>query len=175
MDYTTARDELEIMLQISVDPVLTDVDVDLLMQRARRADAAGNSSLNVSTAATWVASTAYVYGDVIAAAGRWWMCCVAGTSGTTTPSWPDITGEPPGVSRVHDNDVRWVDNGGPWAETYDLRAAAYQGWRLKASKASGRFDFVTDGQDFKRSMTYAQCMEMAASFKPRRLFSAEAR
>lgn len=175
MDEATARAELELLVQVSVEPALTDDDLDVLLSRARRFDNAGNSPTNVATAPTWAAATGYVAGDVIQAAGRWWRCVIAGTSAATAPSWPDLTDRALTEQWVTDGDVTWVDNGGPWAPTWDLRAAARAGWTMRAGKASAMYDFTTDGQTFRRSMTFAQCMEMANQFRPRGLGSVQAR
>ena len=167
MDETAARTRLESMIDPDVDPVLTFDEVDVLLDDARRVDSAGNRPSNVATAASWVAATAYVARDVVQESGRWWRCEVAGTSGATEPEWPDLTGRPVGATQVVDNDVVWVDNGGPWSPTWDLRSAAFEGWMRKAGKAAGRFNFQTDGQSFERGMTHAQCIAMADQYRRR--------
>lgn len=47
-----------------------------------------------------------------------------------------------------------------WTPTYSTvgcyRAIA-EGWTIKAGKAVGRFDFTTDGQQFRRSQTLDHC------------------
>jgi hypothetical protein len=48
-----------------------------------------------------------------------------------------------------------------WTPTYDLAAAAAEGWRRKAGKAAAMFNFAEDGQQFQRSQVYAQCVSMA--------------
>jgi len=48
-----------------------------------------------------------------------------------------------------------------WTPTWDLNAAAAEGWRWKAAKAAADFDFSEDGQSFKRSQMVAACERMA--------------
>lgn len=45
-----------------------------------------------------------------------------------------------------------------WAPTWDLNAAAAEGWLRKASKAVSRFSFSEDGQRFERAQIYAHCI-----------------
>jgi hypothetical protein len=48
-----------------------------------------------------------------------------------------------------------------WTPTYNLNAAIARGWRIKAGKVAGKFDFSTDGQAFSRSQQHQMCLEMA--------------
>lgn len=52
-----------------------------------------------------------------------------------------------------------------WTPTWDLRAAAAEGWRRKAGKVAGDYTFSTDGQSFSRSDMYAHCMEMSKQYR----------
>lgn len=52
-----------------------------------------------------------------------------------------------------------------WTATYDLQAAAADGWEIRAGRAAGAIDFGEDGQRFNRSQLYAQCMAMAALYR----------
>jgi hypothetical protein len=65
----------------------------------------------------------------------------------------DVNGLPP-------SDANWVP-------TWDLNAAAAEGWRWKASAVSGNFDFETDGQSFDRSQVEANCLTMATQYANR--------
>ena len=174
MDEAAARAELEIMVQADIDPVLTEVDVDTLMARARRVDRAGNSPRNVTTADAWAASTGYLAGDVIVVDGRWWRCLVPGTSAATEPTWPLFARQPVTETRVADGDVLWVDNGLQWEPTYDLHAAARMGWRLKAGKVANAYSFQTDGQTFQRQQMIQHCLAMAEQHRPRGVGSVRA-
>ena len=55
-----------------------------------------------------------------------------------------------------DADGRYRDNPA-WEPTWDLNAAAAEGWARKASKAANAFNFAEDGQRFDRSQIYAHC------------------
>lgn len=48
-----------------------------------------------------------------------------------------------------------------WTPTWDLNAAAAEGWRWKAGRASALFNFAEDGQRFDRAQLYAHCVAMA--------------
>ncbi len=56
-----------------------------------------------------------------------------------------------------------------WEATYDLNAAAAEGWRWKAAKVTGAFDFVSDGQRFDRSQQHAMCLQMSDHYRRRLL------
>lgn len=51
-----------------------------------------------------------------------------------------------------------------WAPTYALRAAAAEGWRMKAGKASSQFAFSEDGQSFQPQQVIEHCLKMAAHY-----------
>lgn len=51
-----------------------------------------------------------------------------------------------------------------WIPTYDLNAAAAEGWRRKAGKVSGSNDFSVDGDSYSDSQQHAMCLEMARSY-----------
>lgn len=52
-----------------------------------------------------------------------------------------------------------------WTPTYDLNAAAAEGWRWKAAKVAGKFDVSTDGQAVSRSQMVAHCQQMADQYR----------
>jgi hypothetical protein len=54
-----------------------------------------------------------------------------------------------------------------WVETYDVNAAAAEGWRWKAGKVAGAFTFSTDGQSFQRAQIYAHCLKQAQLYATR--------
>lgn len=54
-----------------------------------------------------------------------------------------------------------------WTGTYDLNAAAAEGWRWKAGKVAGSFTFASDGQTFNRADMVKACQEMARTFRDR--------
>ena len=51
-----------------------------------------------------------------------------------------------------------------WVPTYDLNRAAVEGWRWKAAKLIGAYDFQADGASYSRSQMLAHCEKMAAQY-----------
>jgi hypothetical protein len=179
MDETEARQRLERMVSVSSEPALTTPEVDDLLAAARRIDPQCNAPTNVDTAPEWAPATAYLIGDVVTAdpaVGRWWRCTAAGTSAAAQPVWPDLSTSPgPYGARISDGPVLvWEDAGTAWSPTWDLHAAAAEGWELKASKAAGRFDFTTDGQTFRRGQIISHCQQMARTHRRRVMVNAPA-
>ncbi len=58
-----------------------------------------------------------------------------------------------------------------WTPTWDLDAAAAEGWRRKAGIAASRFNFAEDDQRFDRSQIYAQCLSQAEQYARRSMGS----
>ena len=54
-----------------------------------------------------------------------------------------------------------------YVTTWDLNAAAAEGWRWKAAQVANRFDFGADGQTFSRSDFLKHCLEMADRYSKR--------
>lgn len=54
-----------------------------------------------------------------------------------------------------------------WEPTWDLDAAAAEGWRRKAGIAANRFNFAEDGQRFERAQIYAHCLQQAEQYARR--------
>ena len=59
-----------------------------------------------------------------------------------------------------------------WTPTYDLNRGAAEGWRWKAAKLAGDYDFSADGATFSRSQARAHCVDMALHYTHRILSSA---
>lgn len=51
-----------------------------------------------------------------------------------------------------------------YEETWDLRAAAAEGWRWKAARCVTHFDFSADGSSLSKSQVLAHCLQMAAEY-----------
>lgn len=65
-------------------------------------------------------------------------------------------------------DAHGVAPGGAgWAPGWDLNRAALEGWRWKAAKAAGSFDFQADGANYNRSQVLAQCEKMILQYQRR--------
>lgn len=162
MDEATARTRIESMTAWDSEPKLTADQVDLLVAFARRSD----TSFRWATDDTdWAAATVYVLAErraPVSRNGHIYTITTAGTSGANEPLWPTTTG-----STVVDGTVTWTEAGTSWAPTYDLNAAAAEGWRWKAATVAGQFNFGTDQQTFDRTGKHAQCLAMAEHYQKR--------
>lgn len=159
MDAVQARTALEAMVAWDSSPVLSVAEVTDLLTLARRSDASGTPA----TIPTWQASQRYIKDQFVkptVANGHRYKVAEDGTSGTAEPAWPTIEG-----GTVTDGDIVWREDGSDtWVPTWDLNTAAAEGWRRKAAKVAGAFDFSTDGQSFSRSRMHAHCLEMARMY-----------
>jgi hypothetical protein len=54
-----------------------------------------------------------------------------------------------------------------WTPTYDLNAAAAEGWRWKAGSAAGQYDWTSTLQAFKPSQVVAMCQAQAKLYAAR--------
>jgi hypothetical protein len=169
MDEATARTQLETLVDADADPSLTSSEVSAILDRARRPDRAGNPITNVAAnVGAWEASTVYAVGDVVTPVdvnGRYWMCVTPGRTYPTEPTWSDTKRLAPFSIGVLDNEVRWTYAGTEWTPSWDINAAAAEGWRIKAGKVAGRYNFTTDGQQFARAQMIAHCRHMERMFR----------
>lgn len=160
MDAAVARARLERMVQYDVAPVLTTAEIDDLMLLALRTDANGYTPYSI-----WAASTIYTaqaYRVPTVSNGHQYIVTTAGTSGSSEPTWPTTSGE-----TVTDGSVVWTERGQYlYTATYDLKAAAAEGWRWKAAKVVSEYNVATGGgTSFQRAQKYEHCMAMARSFQ----------
>lgn len=51
-----------------------------------------------------------------------------------------------------------------WDPTYDLNAAAAEGWRMKAGKVAGDFNFSADNASYSKADVLAHCLEMQTKY-----------
>lgn len=177
MDEATARQRLESLVAADQAPTLTIDEVDQLLDVARVPDLAGNSPANTATTPAWTAGTEVLPGTIRRGGTRYWRALNGGTTGSSEPGWPELgpattdpylpsftPGQRSGLTLL-DGSIVWEEFGTTWAPTFDLNAAAAEGWRIKAGKAAGGFDFAEDGQSFSRSQIVAHCRAMADTFK----------
>jgi hypothetical protein len=54
-----------------------------------------------------------------------------------------------------------------WVPSFDLNAAAAEGWRLKAGMVAGDFNFSADGASYSKADVLAHCLEMEAKYASR--------
>lgn len=64
---------------------------------------------------------------------------------------------------IRDTDGRAPTDDG-WEPTYALNAAAAEGWRQKAARVAGDFDFSADGATFSKGDVLAHCLDMEAHY-----------
>lgn len=62
-----------------------------------------------------------------------------------------------GVAARADEDGLYRGETG-WVETWDVNAAAAEGWLRKAGRAASNFNFAEDSQRFDRAQIYQHCM-----------------
>jgi hypothetical protein len=62
-------------------------------------------------------------------------------------------------------------DGDAWTPSWDLDAAAAEGWNRKAGMAANRFNFGEDGQTFQRAQVYANCVKQAEIYARRSMGS----
>lgn len=67
--------------------------------------------------------------------------------------------------RPDEDDNDYADS--EWTPTWDLNAAAAEGWRRKAGYAASRFNFAEDSQRFDRAQIYAHCLQQAEQYARR--------
>jgi len=156
-----ARARLESMLQWSSVPALSSGEVDRLMVMARRVD---RYDVEADLYMTWTAALVLVVGDLVVPRvrnGHYYRVTVSdGAAGATEPTWPTSSG-----AAVTADGVTYTEAGSaPWEGTWDLNAAAAEGWRWKAGKVAGNFTFSTDNQSFDRVQVKDACLEMARMY-----------
>jgi hypothetical protein len=147
---------------------------DALAKLTRMTQATSNPSIEADLedileecqlASLWVTATAYAVGDVVqpnTPNGHRYTCIAAGTSGATEPAFD--TGRDSETS--DGDDLVWQESGTDYACLWDLRAAAYEGWLLKAAKVSNDIDFSSQGTKFSQSQAYDMCLRQAQKFTP---------
>lgn len=143
------------MVRDGDEPTLTTAEVSDLLLGARRPDGYG---IDADPYTTWAASLVVAVGDLIVPTtrnGHYYRVTVTdGTAGTTEPTWPTTSG-----GTVTADGVTYTEVGAAsWTPTWDLNAAAAEGWLWKAGKVAGSFSFSSDGQTFNRSEMHAMCL-----------------
>lgn len=163
----TARTRLEGMLQWQSVPALTSAEVDTLFDLSKRRDSYGTEPDDYLD---WKAATAYAVGALRVPTTRngfvYKVQSVSGTgtSGATEPVWPLVIGETV-TDNAGANQIVWVcEKGAPWIPTYDLRAAACEGWSWKAGKVASDFDVKAGSITAFRNQVAKTCMENAKKY-----------
>lgn len=168
MDAVAALARLSSLVAAADVPTLSDEDLDDLLDAARRPDCLGVSPRCTSAAPEWTATTAIGVRSIIRQGtdpDRWWIAETTGVTGATEPEWPALTGLMcVGTSRLLDGDVIWRDAGPEWSPTWDLPAAAAEGWRRKAGKVAADVTVQTGDQTLRSEQLIANCLRMAAVY-----------
>jgi hypothetical protein len=80
-------------------------------------------------------------------------------TGATEPVW-SLSGT------VTDGDLTWeLWDTAPWTPTWSLNAGAARGWRLKAGKAAGRYNFSAGTDRFDVNQVVENCLKMAKQYE----------
>lgn len=157
-----ARARLERMVAATVPPTLSSDEITDLLVIGRRASANG---LSFEDDTPWVASMALAVGDYVVptvrTGFRYLVTVSDGAAGLVEPTWPTTDG----TTVTLDGITYSTDETGAWVPTYDLNAAAAEGWRWKAGKIANAFEASADQQTFKRDQQFEHCMKMAAMFE----------
>lgn len=163
MTEAEARALIESMTAWDSAPSLSSAQVTLLVRGARRVDADG---VEPTLYDEWAASAAYAVGDKVVPTVRnghvYEVTVSDGAAGATEPAWPTADG-----ATVVLDGVTYTEAGSEWTGTYDLNAAAAEGWRWKAGKVAGDFTFGSDGQTFNRADMVKACELMARTYRNR--------
>lgn len=158
MDAALARARLERMVAHDQAPTLSSAEIDDLLLMAQRPDADGYVPYSA-----WRASTVYTqwqYRIPTVNNGHYYTVTTAGTSAASEPVWPTASG-----ATVVDGGVTWRESGSYlWTPTYNLKAAAAEGWRLKAGKVASHYAISADGASAQRQQMYEHCLRMAEQF-----------
>lgn len=122
---------------------------------------------------TWAASYVYAVGDRVVPTtptGRVYEARVAGTSGTTQPSFPVYPAYQVRGFSLEDGTSNpalvWVDAGTINVERYDVRTSTRQAWLIKASRVAADIDAKEGTSDVKMSQLMQHCLLMADKFRP---------
>lgn len=99
--------------------------------------------------------------DTAAARARLERMVAAGETPTLTKGDVD---DLMAMAQRPDADGLTVDSDG-WTPTYDLAAAAAEGWRWKAAKAAAQVDFSADGASVSMSKLRDACIAMAEQYE----------
>lgn len=177
MTEDEARDQLRRMVASDTFPTLDGYELSDLLRLARRPDHFGVLDVGVPARdgtvryaadgeyPVWAPGTAYAAGALVVPRrrnGKVYSCTVPGTSGSDDPGFPT-------TGTVTDGGVTWtaVPQAVVWLPTYDLNAAAAEGWRWKAGKTSDAIAFASQGDNYSADQLHAHCLEMARYYDAR--------
>lgn len=150
-DRTAAINHVKLAIQSVVAPVVSDTEVEQLVDDCR-------------WATTWQAGATYDSDAVvmpITRNGHRYRCFIGGIAGITEPIWPKRFG-----AQVHDGQIVWREDGPQLTSIYDTATAIYRGWLLKAAKAQSCVDWKAGGITTSEGQVFEHCRQMAEALKP---------
>lgn len=152
------------MVRPDDDPTLTGGELADLLLEARRPDMSGNPA---DVYPSWASAGPLAVGDELVPTNRnghfYRVTASDGAAGAVEPVWPTDEG-----AEVILDGVTYVEAGpAPWLPTFDLNAAAAEGWRTKAGKVAGEFSFGSDGQSFNTNEIFDMCTRQADFYRKR--------
>lgn len=178
MTEDEARDQLRRLVASDTFPTIDGPELTDLLRLARRPDFHGtydvgvpfpDGSLRTETDGdyrVWEPNRAYPLNTMRVPRrrnGHVYKVSEAGTSGPEDPSWPLTP-----LGAISDGTVAWVETLAiVWQPTYDLNAAAAEGWRWKAGRVSDRITFGSQGDSYNAEQMYTHCLEMAKYYEGR--------
>lgn len=165
-DRDEALARLQAYVQYDVAPELTAEEVGDILDRHQVAEEYDDEPHTYAPGIRVVPP----YGN-----GRVYVSSPSGTapylSGATLADdlnlWP-VPGRWPGdaANAVQDGDVLWVDDGPAPSSLWDLRAAAYEAWTMKAGKVAGSVNSQAGSLKKDCSDALGHCLAMARRFAP---------
>lgn len=167
MKTAVARRWIERACAADQAPRLSAEDVDDLLRYSSRVDAYGVEPDGYDA---WQKSKIYEVGDYVVPEprdGQYYKCTTAGTSSADQPTF-DYS---PTGSTTTDGTVTWTHQGtAAWTPSYDLEAAAAEGWRIKAARVASQYDFKSDGGTLSKSQVIKNFLRMADEYQKRSRF-----
>lgn len=163
MNEAEARQRLSDLVAATVFPTLSADQLNRLLRQARRID---NDNYLPSNEPEWLPEFEYGEGYSVtptAPNGHIYVVTVAGTSGTTEPTWPTGSEE-----TVTQDGVEYTEFGASlWTPTYDFYRAAAEGWDIKAGMVSNRHAFASNQGQYNPEQLFQHCQEMARMYRNR--------
>lgn len=138
------------------EPQLSQDEIDDLIELARIT----KPYQTHDSLSEWEPYTHYNKGEMVVTKDKEAFFCVEdGVSGDLAPkSLSD-------VSEYNDGTTKWVYRGlSNYIPTYDLNRAAYEGWGMKAAKASSMISFTSDGATYHRDQYIENCEKMQRKY-----------
>lgn len=167
-DEAAAMDRLKALCAPSVEPVLADEELADILEGARLARVwEPGMVVSPGEAIAPTSPTGWLYSVVL---GRDQDGIPGGITGEAEPRWPlDPRWPSWEPATVNDGTARFCIARREILGMWDIKAAAYQAWILKAAKASGEYSSSLEGNSFHPEVVAQTCLQMATKFAPVRI------